>query len=161
MGISLIAAQSRNGVIGDGPDIPWKVKGEQKLFKEITQGGTLLMGRKTYDAIGRPLPGRNTIIITRQKDYKVENCIVAHSIEEALEIAAGLGKEIYIAGGGEIYAQTIRLADEIHLSIIDVEVDGDVKFPQFPCSQFELVEEKLFQSNIDYVYYHYRRVSPQ
>lgn len=158
--IALIAAQSRNGVIGDGPNIPWKVKGEQKFFKEITMNGTLVMGRKTFDSIGRPLPGRNTIIVTRQENYKAHNCIVVHTIDEALQEAARLDKAIFIAGGGEIYAQTIDQADDIHLSVIDVEVEGDVKFPPFPENQFKLVEERHIKSNIDYVYRHFRRLSP-
>lgn len=157
MTVSIIAAMSRNKIIGNGPDIPWKVKGEQKLFKEITSGGTLVMGRKTFDTIGRALPGRKTIIVTRQSEFTAENCMVVNSIEDALEKSSQLGREVFVAGGGEIYSQTINMADDLHLSVIDTDVEGDVKFPSFSESDFDIIEEKHFESNINYTYRHYHR----
>ncbi len=156
MNISIIAARAKNNVIGAGPDIPWQAKGEQKLFKDITLGGTLIMGRKTFESIGRPLPGRETIIITRSDNYSQQNCHVASSIEEALEIATTLGKPVFIAGGGEIYAQAISRATDIHLTTIDVAPEGDVFFPEFAIDAFELVAEEHFSTNLEYTYQHFR-----
>ena len=155
MQFALVAAQAENRVIGHGPDIPWKVKGEQALFKEITMGGTLIMGRKTFDTIGRPLPGRETVIVTRNPDLEIENCHIATSLESALATAKELGRPVFVAGGGELYQQALPLADEIHLTTIHTTVEGDVFFPEVP-EQFEIVAEKQFNSNINYTYRHYK-----
>lgn len=157
MAIFLVAARSLNDVIGNGMDIPWKVKGEQKLFREITTGGVLVMGRKTFDSIGRPLPGRDTIIVTRNADYHVEGCHTAASLDAALSLARTLDKPIYIVGGGEIYRQALPLADGVHLTTIETRVDGNVYFPPFPTDDFHLVRETHFESNIDYVYQYFER----
>ena len=155
--VQIIAARSKNGVIGRGSDIPWRIKGEQKLFKEITRGGTLIMGRTTFESIGRPLPGRTTIIVTRTPEYQTEGCLIANSLELALSQAAGLNKPIFIAGGGEIYQQSLPLADVVHLTTISAEIDGDVYFPAFPTDEFELIEDKFFKSNINYIYQRFHR----
>jgi dihydrofolate reductase (trimethoprim resistance protein) len=152
---ALVAAQAENRVIGNGPDIPWKVKGEQALFKEITMGGTLIMGRKTFDSIGRPLPGRETIVVTRNAALRIENCHTATSLESALDFAEGLGRPVFIAGGGELYQQSLSRAAELHLTTIHTTVDGDVYFPEVP-PEFQIVSEKQFESNINYTYRHYR-----
>lgn len=157
MTVSIIAAMSRNRVIGDGPKIPWKVKGEQKLFREITMGGTLVMGRKTFDTIGKALPGRKTIIVTRQKDFSAAECMAVNSIEDALAQADRIGRDVFVIGGGEIYSQTINRVDDVHLSVIDTDVEGDVKFPSFSEADFEVIEERYFESNINYTYRHYQR----
>jgi dihydrofolate reductase (trimethoprim resistance protein) len=157
MTVSIIAARSRNNVIGNGSDIPWKVKGEQKLFKDITAGGVLIMGRKTFESIGRPLPGRVTLIITRQQGYAHDGCEIVHSLEEALDVASTMDKPIFVAGGGEIYAQALPRADAVHLSTIEADVEGDVFFPDFPGDEFHLVSEERFESNIDYIYQYFER----
>jgi dihydrofolate reductase (trimethoprim resistance protein) len=154
--IALVAAQSLNQVIGNGPEIPWRVKGEQALFKKITMGGTLIMGRKTFESIGRPLPGRTTIIVTRNPDYTADDCLVTRSLDEALAEAGKLERPVYIAGGGEIYRQAIQRADALHLTTIHTEVEGDVLFPDLP-ADFKLVSEELHASNIDYTYRYYER----
>ena len=122
MTIALIAAQATNRVIGQGDNIPWKVKGEQCLFKSITMGGTLIMGRKTYDSIGRPLSGRQTIVVSRQRDLAVAGCTVCHSLNAELPKAATIETPTFIAGGGELYLQAIHKADEIHLTTIHLEL---------------------------------------
>lgn len=155
MVLQLIAARSKNQVIGNGPDIPWQAKGEQKLFRDITMGSTLIMGRKTFESIGRPLPGRETIIVTRDTNYRQGECQTAISLKAAIELANALGKPIFIAGGGEIYAQAMPLVDELHLTTIDVECEGDVFFPEFDAAGFELVSEKHFETNVKYVYQHF------
>ena len=156
MSIALVAAQSENHVIGNGPEIPWRVKGEQALFKKITMGGTLIMGRKTFDSIGRPLPGRTTIIVTRNPDYTADDCRVTGSLDEALAEAEKLEKPVYVAGGGEIYRQAIERADALHLTTIHTDVEGDVFFPDLP-ADFQLVSEEHHASNIDYTYRYYER----
>lgn len=156
MTLALIAAQAKNRVIGHGADIPWKVEGEQKIFKDITMGGTLIMGRKTYDSIGRPLPGRQTIIVSRNADLKVDGCLVTSSLDAAIEAANDLGAPTFIAGGGELYRQAIDIADEIHLTTIELQVDGDVFFPEVPAA-FEIVDERQYSTNFDYTYQFLRR----
>ncbi len=157
--IALIAAQSENRVIGCGPDLPWNLKDEQQLFKDITLGGVLVMGRKTFDSIGRPLPGRTTILVTRNAAYQPDGCLMASSVEAALAKAAQQcpGTGVYIAGGGEIYAQTMHLASTIHLTTVHITVEGDVFFPEVPKNEFTLVEEKKYSSSIDYTYRRYER----
>lgn len=159
MKIAIIVARSRNNVIGKGSDIPWHVKGEQKRFGEITRGGVLIMGRKTYESIGRPLPGRETIIITRNPAYSVKDCHIADSLDSALKLAAAMDRPVFIAGGGEIYRQALPVADAVHISTIDTTVEGDVTFPGFPTDEFRLVEEERVESNINYVYQYFERVT--
>ena len=151
MTIALIAAQAENRVIGRGLEIPWKVKGEQTLFREITIGGTLIMGRKTYDSIGRPLPGRTTIVISRDPELTINGCETRTSLEAAITLAEEIGAPIFIAGGGELYRLALHLADEIHLTTIHTTVDGDVFFPDIPDS-YEVMKERSYESNIDYTY---------
>jgi dihydrofolate reductase (trimethoprim resistance protein) len=152
----MVAAQSENQVIGRGLEIPWKVKGEQALFKKITINGTLIMGRKTFQSIGRPLPGRTTIVVSRDPDLTITGCETSTSLELAIARAAEINKPIFIAGGGELYRQALDIADEIHLTTIHTKVEGDVLFPEVPAN-FRLVEEKAFTSNINYTYRHFER----
>jgi dihydrofolate reductase len=129
--IVLVAAVAANGVIGNGPDIPWRLPGEQRLFKELTLGHTLLMGRTTYDSIGRPLPGRTTIVLTRSTDWSAPGVLVAHDVAEALALADTLPGDVMVAGGGEVYAALLPLADELVLSEVDLEPEGDAFFPSY------------------------------
>ncbi len=152
----MVAAQSENQVIGRGLEIPWKVKGEQALFKKITINGTLIMGRKTFQSIGRPLPGRTTIVVSRDPDLAITGCETSTSLELAIARAAEINKPIFITGGGELYRQALDIADEIHLTTIHTKVEGDVLFPEVPAN-FRLVEEKAFTSNINYTYRHFER----
>ena len=157
MTVALIAAQASNRIIGQGDDIPWKVEGEQQIFKSITMGGTLIMGRKTYDSIGRPLPGRETIVVTRNSELRIDGCTICHSLDAALAMAESFGKPIFIAGGGELYHQAIGQADEIHLTTISLEATGDVYFPEVP-SSFKVVEEQHYSTNFNYTYQLLRRI---
>lgn len=158
MSVTLVAARSENNVIGRGSEIPWRAKGEQKLFKDITMGGALIMGRKTFDSIGRPLPGRETIIITRNADYEQAGCTTVHSLEAALAAASKMNRPAYIVGGGEIYRQALDIADGVHLTTVHVEVEGDIVFPDFPTDAFTLVSEQKFQSNLNYTYQYYEKI---
>lgn len=156
--LNLIAARSLNNVIGNDSDIPWRVKGEQKLFRQLTMDSVLIVGRKTYESIGRPLPGRITIIVTRNPDYKQVGCEIANDLEQAIGLAKLHHKPIFIAGGGEIYAQALPLATAVHLTTVQCEVEGNVYFPAFPTDQFTLIEEKHYQSNINYHYQYFKRI---
>ena len=129
--VILVAAVARNGVIGNGTDIPWKVPGEQRLFKELTMGDVLVMGRTTYESIGRPLPGRTTIVLTRDPDWSAEGVLVAHSMIDALGQAALLPGEVMVVGGAQVYAEALPLATEQIISEIPLEPEGDVRYPDF------------------------------
>jgi len=129
--VILVAAVARNGVIGNGPDIPWKVPGEQRLFKELTMGDVLVMGRTTYESIGRPLPGRTTIVLTRDPDWSAEGVLVAHSMIDALAQAALLPGEVMVVGGAQVYAAALPMATEQIISEIPLEPEGDVRYPDF------------------------------
>lgn len=129
--VVMVAAVARNGVIGDGPDIPWRLPGEQRLFKGLTWGHTLVMGRTTFESIGRPLPGRTTIVLTRSPDWTAEGVLVARDLEEALALADGLDGEVMVAGGGQVYAVALPVADEQVISEVDLEPAGDAFYPDF------------------------------
>ena len=129
---------AKNRVIGANNRIPWHVPGEQKLFKQITMGHHIVMGRKTYESIGRLLPGRTTVIVTRQAGYAVPGAVIAHSLHDALN-AAARDDEIFVIGGAEIFREAMSFADRIHLSVIDQEPAGDVLMPEIDTTQWREV----------------------
>ncbi|MCH1867479.1 dihydrofolate reductase [Nocardioides sp. CFH 31398] len=135
--VVLVAAVARNGVIGNGPDIPWRLPGEQRLFKEVTLGHVLLMGRTTYESIGRPLPGRTTIVLTRDPDWSADGVLVAHTLDDALALAAQQPGDVMVAGGGEVYAAALPLADEQVVSEVDLEPEGDAFYPAYDAAEWE------------------------
>ncbi|HKO54683.1 MAG TPA: dihydrofolate reductase [Thermoanaerobaculia bacterium] len=130
MRISIIAALAANGVIGRGNRLPWRLSADLKRFKALTMGHHLVMGRKTFASIGRPLPGRTTIVITRDEGFRADGVEVAHSLEEALALA-GNDDEVFIAGGAEVYRQALHVADRMYLTRVHSDVEGDVTFPEF------------------------------
>ena len=124
-------AVSRNGVIGRDGDLPWRLPSDLKRFKALTLGKPVLMGRRTWDSIGRPLPGRRTLVVTRQHDWQAAGAEVAHSLEEALQLATtGETTRVYIAGGGELYRQALPMADVLLLTELADEFEGDAHFPE-------------------------------
>ena len=128
MRVSIICAASANGVIGVENKLPWKLPADLKRFKALTTGHAVLMGRKTYKSIGKPLPNRDNIVITRQKDYKAPGCHVVYSMEEALDKAGQLGRktqEIFVIGGEKIFQQALPYANKIYLTRIDRDFEGD------------------------------------
>ncbi|HET6295279.1 MAG TPA: dihydrofolate reductase [Kribbella sp.] len=129
MTVILIAAVGSNGVIGRDNDLPWRIREDLQHFKQLTLGHTLVMGRKTYDSIGRPLPGRRTVVITRQQDWTVEGVEVVHTLEDALKLA--VDNDLYVAGGGDVYRQALPYADRLELTEVDQAPEGDVTFPAF------------------------------
>ncbi|WP_235735036.1 dihydrofolate reductase [Nocardioides alcanivorans] len=129
MTLTLIAAHARGRVIGNGPDIPWHSREDFAHFKATTLGHTLVMGRLTHESIGRPLPGRRTIVITRNPDWAADGVDVAHSLDEALALAEG--SEVFVAGGAQIYALALPRATHQVLTEMHIEVEGDAFYPAF------------------------------
>ncbi|SDD93342.1 dihydrofolate reductase [Nocardioides lianchengensis] len=140
--VVLVAAVARNGVIGNGPDIPWRVPGEQAVFKRLTMGHVLVMGRTTYESIGRPLPGRTTIVLTRDPGWTAEGVLVAHDLDAALALADDLPGDVMVAGGAQVYAAALSVATEQVLSEIPLEPEGDVHYPDFDCTAWVEVERE-------------------
>lgn len=132
MKLSLIVAASENNVIGKDGDLPWNLPDDLQYFKNTTKGYPIIMGRKNFESIGRVLPGRKNIIITRQSNYAVEGCDVVHSLEDAITIASATNAadEVFIIGGGEIYKQALPLVDTVYVTRVHAEIDGDVFFPK-------------------------------
>jgi dihydrofolate reductase len=140
--ISAIVATATNNVIGKNNEIPWYLPADLRYFKEKTLGHHILMGRNSYESIGRPLPKRTNVIITRNPYYIVSGCVVVHSIEEGLTLAAENGEtEVFIIGGGEIYRQAMDYCDRIYLTTVNTEVEGTVFFPILDETIWKLVEE--------------------
>jgi dihydrofolate reductase len=133
--ISLIVAMAKNRVIGANNKIPWHLPSELKLFKSLTMGHHVVMGRRTYESINRLLPGRTTVIVTRQRDYAVPGAIVAHSVQEALQACRG-DDEIFVIGGADLFRETLPIADRIYLTIVDAEPEGDTFMPEFDVNEW-------------------------
>ena len=152
--ISLIAAVSENNVIGKNNTLPWHLPADMKYFRDTTMGHCVIMGRKNYDSIPlkyRPLDGRTNIVVTRQKDFTADGCIVVNSVEEALNAAdripplGGGGAEVFIIGGADIYRQTINIADKMYYTKIHHTFDGDAFFPKMDSNRWEKKMQKDFQ----------------
>lgn len=139
--ISLIAALARNSVIGVENRLPWKLPDDLKHFKALTLGHHILMGRKTYESIGRPLSGRTTVIVSRGEFLAPEGCIVARSIQDAIA-ACKNDEEIFFVGGAELYGQALSLADRLYLTEIQAEFEGDAWFPEFDRAQWNEVSRE-------------------
>lgn len=123
--ISLIVAMSENGVIGRDNKLPWHIPADMERFKRLTWGNTVIMGRKTHESIGKPLPGRQNIILTNQTGYKAKGCEIAHNIEQAV----GLAKQsIFVIGGAQIYQLFMPLVTKIHLTVVPTKIEGDAFF---------------------------------
>ena len=139
--ISLVVAVARNGVIGANGDLAWRISDDLKWFKSVTMGKPMVMGRKTFESIGKALPGRDNIVATRARDFRAERIFIARSVPEALELARGCARaaeadEVCVIGGGEIYGQTLERADRIYLTRVDAEPAGDAYFPPVDSRQW-------------------------
>ena len=143
--ISLIAAVARNGVIGRNGDLPWRLPADLKRFKELTTGHAIIMGRKTFESIGRPLPNRQNIVLSSSPSFVAEGCAVVSSIEEAIMVA-GEG-EVFVIGGHSVYREFLPSSDRLYLTRVDAEVSGDVTFPKFYPSEWQ--ETRVGQHSID------------
>jgi dihydrofolate reductase len=139
--ISVIAALAKNRVIGIANRLPWKLPEDLAYFKTLTLGHAILMGRKTFESLGRPLPGRSNIVITRNTDYQAVGCLVATSISAALALCAA-DDEVFFIGGAELYAQAIPLAHSLYLTEVDIEVSGDAWFPDYDQSAWREISRE-------------------
>jgi len=137
--ISLIVAMAKNRVIGKDNEMPWHLPADLGHFKSVTLGKPIIMGRKTYESIGRPLPGRLNIVMSRDKNYSLEGCETVTSLQKALELTKD-EVEVMIIGGGYLYEQTISQADRLYLTFIDLDIEGDTFFPEFEQLNFNEVK---------------------
>nr|AIA10519.1 dihydrofolate reductase [uncultured bacterium] len=137
---------ARNRVIGARNTIPWRLPGEQQTFKSITMGHHIIMGRNTWESIGRLLPGRTTVIVTRRPGYQVAGAIVAPSLEDAIT-ACGGDEEIFVIGGAQLYAAALPLADRIYLTTVDADVQGDTLMPEFDLSEWRESSSQVFNAD--------------
>jgi len=146
MMLSLIVAMANNRVIGKDGAIPWHIPEDMKHFKRLTMGKPIIMGRKTYESIGKSLSGRTNIVVTRNPDFEAEGVTVTHSLLEALEFAKTLNsEEIFVIGGEQLYAAALPDADRLYLTYVDTEVEGDTFFPEFDRNEWrELGHETQF-----------------
>ncbi|MCA9217071.1 MAG: dihydrofolate reductase [Planctomycetales bacterium] len=151
MRVSIIVAVADNGIIGQNEDLPWRLSSDLKRFKRTTMGHPMIMGRKTYDTIGRPLPGRTSIIVTRNSDFSAEGCLVSNDVEAAIELARGCehrdAPEVFIIGGRQIYELTLDLADRLHWTQVCASPPGDTYFPNVDWSRWHLVSEEHFDAD--------------
>jgi len=137
MRLHVIVAAAQNGIIGRDGAMPWRIPEDLKRFKALTMGAPIVMGRKTWDAIGRPLPGRESIVITRQTGFRAEGAVVVHSLDEALAHTRGRDvPEAFVIGGGDVYRQALPLADVVHLTQVHGAFEGDASFPPLEASEW-------------------------
>lgn len=140
--IAILVAASENNVIGKSNAIPWKLPADMRYFKKLTTGNVVIMGRKTFDSIGKPLPDRANVIITRQADMRVAGAYVSHSLRDALEKGRESGRDVFIIGGEEIYRQALPYVDRVYLTRIHAHIDGDACFPQLDKNEWMLVSSE-------------------
>ncbi len=144
--ISILVAMDKNGVIGRDGDLPWRLPADLRRVKALTTGNTIIMGRKTFDSIGRPLPNRRSIVISRDTSLYIEGAEVVHSLEAALERAQG-DDEIFVFGGAEIFRLTLPLAQRLYLTRVHAQVEGDVHFPNWHPEAWERTEDRSFPAD--------------
>ena len=153
--IALIVAFTQNRVIGNKGHIPWKIKGEQKRFKEFTMGNVVVMGRRSFEEIGRPLPNRTTIVISSTKEFTGDNCYTVGSLQEAIKLAGN--RDVFISGGARLYEEALPIVEKMYITEIDKTIDGDTYFPQFANEDFIKEVDKRVEGEIPYTYMTYTR----
>ena len=160
--IALIAAMAENRIIGRENRLPWRLPADLRRFKSLTMGKPVIMGRKTYESIGKPLPGRSNIVVTRDPDYRAPGCQVVHSLEQALEAGAGHA-EVMVIGGAELYRQALGRAQRMYLTLVRAEVEGDTLFPDIEPQQWRELERESHRADeknqYDYDFVTLQRVS--
>jgi dihydrofolate reductase len=155
--LTLIAALTRNRVIGHENRLPWRLPADLRFFKQTTMGKPLLMGRRTWESIGRPLPGRRMMVLTHDLDYATPGCTVVHSLDEAV-IVAGPVPEIMVIGGASLYAQTLPLASQLYLTCIETDHPGDVWFPEWDPGDWTLKWEETHPADAEHAWpYRFQR----
>lgn len=159
--LSHIVAAAENGVIGHAGDLPWSIPEDMKFFRDKTQGHAMIMGRKTFEAVGHPLPHRLNVVITRQPNYQADQAHVVSSLDEAIEFCKSqkdkYPDEVFIIGGGEIYSQSMDRVDRIYLTRIHQDFEGDVKYPNVDENQFEEVERRERTEPVPFTFLTYER----
>lgn len=146
--LSAVAAMAENRVIGKNNQMPWHLPADLKHFKTITSGHPVLMGRKTYESIGKPLPGRTNIILTRDIQYSAPDCVIVHSLEDAVSLANELDMdEIFVIGGAEVYRQLLPQIQRIYLTMIHHEFDGDAHFPELKMEEWKEISRERHEGD--------------
>lgn len=149
--IAIIVAYAKNRVIGKNGKIPWNIKADKERFKKLTMGNILIMGRNTFEEIGKPLPGRETIVISKTKEYTYDNCRTVETLANAIKLARIMGevdkKKIFLAGGQRVYEEGLNYADELYVTELSEEFEGNSYFPEVDFSQWELVLEEEKKEN--------------
>jgi dihydrofolate reductase len=164
MTVSVVAAIARGGVIGRDGSIPWRIPEDMARFRELTMGHAVVMGRRTWESLPdqfRPLPGRDNVVVTRNPDWSAQGADRAGSVEDALELLESAPR-VFVIGGGEIYAAALPFADELHLTEIDAEIEGDTTFPAWSRDEFEEVErrERVTEGGTPFAFVRYVRRAP-
>ena len=145
--ISIIVAMASNRTIGINNTLPWRCPEDLKHFKSLTMGHHMIMGRKTFDSIGKALPGRTTVVVTRNTNLQIDGCLIAHSLQQAIDICAGDSK-IFIVGGAELYIQALPLADTLYITEIQQEVQGDAYFPALQNGQWQEISREKYSQQL-------------
>ncbi len=143
--LSIIVAVAHDGVIGVNNTLPWHLPEDLKRFRALTMGHHIIMGRKTYDSLGRLLPGRTTVIVTRNENYRVEGALVANSLEAAIALCAN-DDEVFLIGGAELYQAGLKLAHKLYITEIELEVAGDAFFPKLVSTEWQETEREAHTS---------------
>jgi dihydrofolate reductase len=161
MNVAIIVAMAKNRTIGLNNTLPWRCPEDLKRFKALTMGHHMIMGRKTFDSIGKPLPGRTTVVISRDRSLKLQGCTVVNSLPEAIASCAR-DPQIFVVGGADIYAQTLALADTLYITEIQKDVIGDAAFPEFDKSEWHEVSREVRSQEtpepLEYHFVTYQRV---
>lgn len=165
---SLIVAMAKHRVIGINNTLPWHLPEDLKRFRTLTTGHHIIMGRKTYESLGRLLPDRTTVIVTRNKSYKVEGALIAHSLDDAIELCKNDGQmkkdnELFIIGGAELYKEGLKVAQQLYITEVDLESQGDAFFPEFDVTEWQETgrAERISENGLAFNYMVYERKSAQ
>ncbi len=161
MNLAIIVATDEQGLIGKDNDLPWRLSADLQHFKRVTMDKPIVMGRRTHESIGRPLPGRQNIVITSRADFEAPGCDVVHSLEDALALCADR-EEVMIMGGASLYQQTLPLADKLYLTLVHTRLDGDTWFPDWSVDDWECISREQHpadeKNDYDYSFMLYQRV---
>lgn len=157
MKLSLIVAMSRNQVIGHAGRLPWRLSDDLKRFKRLTMGHPIIMGRKTFESIGKALPGRTSIVITRQKDFRPAGVRVASSLSQAIQLAQD-NEEAFVVGGAQVYAEALPRVDRIYVTLVETDVEGDTLFPDWNPRDWRLIEQAFHPADDKNEFDHHFRV---
>lgn len=161
MKVALIVAMDEQGLIGKDNDLPWKISADLQYFRRTTMGKPIIMGRNTHESIGRPLPGRQNIVISSQQNYRAEGCDVVHSIDAALALCSDV-EQVMVMGGASLYQQILPLADTLYLTRVHASLDGDTWFPEWSEQDWQLISSEDHQADenneFDYSFQLYQRI---